>query len=409
MSLIETDRLSKFFPISSDFLGRRVSSVKAVDDVTFSVRRGETFGLVGETGCGKSTLGRCILQLIRPTGGSIVYSFDSESNLVIDSKKKMSRKDARLLRRSAQIVFQDPFSSMNPRMMIKDIISEPLLTHHLVDGQRVRGKVGELLESVGLEGSYMYRFPHELSGGQLQRVAIARAIAVSPEFIVLDEPTSSLDASIQVQVLRLLKELQKELHLTYLLISHNLSVIHYMCDRVGVMYLGKLVELANRKDLFENPLHPYTKSLMAAVPSTHLEKRIDPTIIAAGDLPSPIDPPLGCSYHPRCPLAFDRCGWEPRDLVAKSPEAFEKHSSAINIDRNLLRVKPEPGEMSEISGIVQRLEKENTKDPLLKAIRKTSESNGEFVVEFSEPVPPSDIKLPGERRVSCLLYEGSGA
>lgn len=297
-SLIEVRNLKKYFPIKTGLFNRVVGHVKAVDDVTFSINKGETFGLVGESGCGKSTLGRAILQLQRPTSGAVFYDGKQIQN--------MNTKQLRLMRQDMQIIFQDPFGSLNPRIHIRDIIGEPLRVHNKVPSSDIDKRVVELMELVGLDPSRRNRYPHEFSGGQRQRVGIARAIALNPNFIVADEAVSALDVSVQSQVLNLLMKLQKELGLTFLFIAHGLNVVRHISDRIGVMYLGKLVEVARTEDLFSNPKHPYTAALLSAIPrpNPHYKKE---RIVLQGDVPSPANPPSGCRFHPRCAFAQEKC------------------------------------------------------------------------------------------------------
>lgn len=300
--LLEVRGLRMHFPISEGIMLRRqVGEVKAIDGVDFSLRRGETLGLVGESGCGKTTTGRCILQLERPTAGEILYD-----GVDINALPAAGR---RALRRRIQVIFQDPYSSLNPRMKVGDIIGEPIHVHGLVpDAAKRAARVRELLSICGLDPGFADRYPHEMSGGQRQRVGIARALALEPEFIVCDEAVSALDVSIQAQVINLLEDLRERFGLTYLFIAHDLSVVRHLCQRVAVMYLGRIVELASCDELFDNPLHPYTRALLAAVPVP------DPTIEAGrafqpvrGEVPSPINPPGGCVFHPRCPVAVEGC------------------------------------------------------------------------------------------------------
>ena len=298
--LLDVANLKKYFPIRRGLLSRVVGNVQAVDDISFQIRQGETLGLVGESGCGKTTAGRTILRLIKPTAGTV--TFDG-----VDVA-------ASQLRRDMQIVFQDPFGSLNPRMTIKGIVEEGLIVNRLGDKQDRRNKVEKTLEQVGLDPSYINRYPHEFSGGQRQRICIARALALNPRFMVLDEPISALDVSIQSQIINLLVKLREEYQLTYLFISHDLSVVEYISDRVAVMYLGEIVELATSKQLYGNPLHPYTKALLSSVPVIDPKKR-KKRMVLEGDVPSPINPPKGCRFHPRCPLAMDICRREtPRQL-----------------------------------------------------------------------------------------------
>ncbi len=299
--LLEVRNLVKHFPVGGGPFGGPRGVIRAVDGVSFAVRRGETLGLVGESGCGKTTTGRCILQLEQPTAGEVI--FEGQELTVL------SPAQFRPLRRKIQVIFQDPYSSLNPRMTVGQIIAEPLSVHKILpDGTARRARVLELLERVGIHPSLARRYPHELSGGQRQRVGVARALAMAPSLIVCDEPVSALDVSIQAQIINLLEELQAELHLTYLFVAHDLSVVRHISDRVAVMYLGKLVEVADRQALYEEPLHPYTQALLSAVPIP------DPAVEAArgrvvlkGEVPSPLNPPSGCVFHPRCPLAIEEC------------------------------------------------------------------------------------------------------
>ncbi|OGQ67263.1 MAG: peptide ABC transporter substrate-binding protein [Deltaproteobacteria bacterium RIFCSPLOWO2_12_55_13] len=301
-SILEVRGLKKYFPIYSGLFAQRVEGwVRAVDDVSFSIRRGETLGLVGESGCGKTTTGRCILQLDRPTAGEVLFE---GQNLA-----RMADAALRPLRRQMQIVFQDPYSSLNPRMTIGQILSEPIRVHRISpDGRRYEDRVAELLSVVGLNPLMAGRYPHELSGGQRQRVGIARALALEPKFIVCDEPISALDVSIQAQILNLLEELQERFGLTYLFIAHDLSVVRHISDRIVVMYLGKVVEIADRQELYENPLHPYTKALLSAVPIPDpLVEAKRERVVLGGEVPSPLNPPHGCIFHSRCPIAVEEC------------------------------------------------------------------------------------------------------
>jgi oligopeptide/dipeptide ABC transporter ATP-binding protein len=296
--LIEAQNVKKYFPIKKGILSRTVGNVKAVDDVSFGVRQGETFGLVGESGCGKSTLARVMLNLRTATEGKVL--FEGKDILTTSSSEMRS------LRKKMQIIFQDPFGSLNPRFTIRDIIAEPLRVHNAMSQKQMDERVVSLMRVVGLDPTRRDRYPHEFSGGQRQRVGIARAIALNPKFIVADEAVSALDVSVQSQVLNLMMKLQKELGLTYLFIAHGLNVVRHISDRVGVMYLGKMVEVAETDELFRHPLHPYTAALMSAIPRPELHKRRE-RIVLQGDVPSPANPPSGCRFHTRCPLAQDRC------------------------------------------------------------------------------------------------------
>jgi oligopeptide transport system ATP-binding protein len=299
--LLEVKSLKMYFPITQGIIiQRHTGDVKAVDGLDFFIRRGETLGLVGESGCGKSTTGRAILQLYRPTAGQVLYEGTDLCKLKGEPMRKMRRK--------MQMIFQDPYASLNPRMTVGNIIGEPMEIHNLAKGKEKQQKVQHLLEIVGLNPYMANRYPHEFSGGQRQRVGVARALAVEPEFIVCDEPISALDVSIQAQIINLLEELQSQFHLTYLFIAHDLSVVRHISDRVAVMYLGKIVELATRDELYFKPMHPYTKALLSAVPipDPFVEGKRE-RIILTGDVPSPVNPPSGCHFHTRCPIAIDIC------------------------------------------------------------------------------------------------------
>ncbi len=299
--ILKVEKLKKYFPIKGGgLLGNKVTKdVKAVDDVSFEVYKGESFGIVGESGCGKSTTGRVLLRLLDPTSGTVYF----EGKNLADIPDKEMRK----LRKDIQIVFQDPFASLNPRMKIRKVIEEPLLNFNLVkDKKELNARVEEIIEQVGLTKEQIDRYPHEFSGGQRQRIGIARALASNPKLIIADEPVSALDVSIQSQILNLLKKLQKEYGFTYIFISHDLSVVKHFCDRIGVMYLGRLVEVADKNDLYAEPLHPYAKALLSAIPKPDPKSKKD-RIVLKGDVPSPSNPPTGCAFHPRCPFAMDVC------------------------------------------------------------------------------------------------------
>jgi oligopeptide/dipeptide ABC transporter ATP-binding protein len=312
--LLRVERLVKHFPVGGGI-------VRAVDDVSFEVRRGETLGLVGESGCGKTTTGRCILQLERPTSGRIVFEGQDLARL--------DERQLRAVRRRVQVIFQDPYASLNPRMTVGQILAEPLSVHGIVKEKAARAeRVKELLTQVGLLVQHARRYPHQLSGGQRQRVGIARALAMEPVLIVCDEPVSALDVSIQAQIINLLEDLQKRLGLTYLFIAHDLSVVRHISDRVVVMYLGKIVEVADRKSLYEKPLHPYTRALLSAVPipDPRLEAQRERTVLR-GEVPSPLKPPSGCVFHPRCPIAEARCAAQVPELRQLQP----RHEGACHL------------------------------------------------------------------------------
>ena len=299
--LVKVEQLKKHFPITQGILiQKQVGAVKAVDGITFDIYRGETLGLVGESGCGKTTAGRTLLQLYRPTAGQVNFDGIELSSIKGESLRK--------LRQRMQMIFQDPYASLNPRWTISRIVSEPMRVHNLSPGKARLERVKDLLELVQLNTLFLNRYPHEFSGGQRQRIGIARALASDPEFIVCDEPISALDVSIQAQVVNLLEDLQQEFGLTYLFIAHDLSMVRHICNRVAVMYLGVIVELASRDELYDNPLHPYTQALLSAVPIPDpRETRARQRTILPGDPPSPIDPPKGCRFHPRCPIAMEIC------------------------------------------------------------------------------------------------------
>ena len=319
--LLEVENLVKHFPVGGGMFSRPVAAVRAIDGVSFTLNRGETLGLVGESGCGKTTTGRCILQLERPTSGRIVFEGVDLTTLDEAALRKV--------RRRVQVIFQDPYSSLNPRMTIGQILAEPLKVHGIVrDAVAREARVQELLQQVGLLPQHAKRYPHQLSGGQRQRVGIARALAMEPSLIICDEPVSALDVSIQAQIINLLEDLQSRFGLTYLFIAHDLSVVRHISDRVAVMYLGKIVEIADRTALDEEPLHPYTRALLSAVPIP------DPAVEAArertvlrGEVPSPLNPPPGCVFHPRCPIAVDRCSAE----VPALRELRGAHSGACHL------------------------------------------------------------------------------
>jgi len=309
--LVEVKNLVKYFPVRAGLLQRVVAHVQAVDNVSFAVRKGETLGLVGESGCGKTTVGRSMLRLIEPTAGEVY--FDGQDML------KLSGNELKAVRREMQIIFQDPYASLDPRLPIGESVMEGLNIHKVGNSKERFDLMIDTLKKVGLEDYHARRYPHEFSGGQRQRIGIARALALQPKFIICDEPVSALDVSIQSQVLNILKDLQEEFGLTYLFIAHNLSVVEHISDRVAVMYLGKMVELTGRDELFKNPLHPYTQALMSAIPipDPHLKRE---RIILKGDVPSPLNPPSGCRFHPRCPIAEENCAVDEPEFRELRPD-----------------------------------------------------------------------------------------
>jgi oligopeptide/dipeptide ABC transporter ATP-binding protein len=317
MSLLEIRGLKKYFPVGGGLFSKRKGEVRAVDGVDLAVNEGETLGLVGESGCGKSTLGRTILRLIEPTAGEIIFQ---GKNLL-----KMPPRELRDLRRDMQIIFQDPYASLNPRMRVGQIVGEGLEIHKLATGRKKRERVRELLDQVGLREEHYDRYPHEFSGGQRQRIGIARALAVNPKFILADEPVSSLDVSIQAQIINLLQELQEKMHLTYFFISHDLRVVEHISHRVAIMYLGKIVEIAPSDEIYRAAKHPYTRALLSAVPLPDPERKKE-RIILQGDVPSPVNPPAGCSFHPRCPYRIDVC-----DKVEPALEFEAGHGAACHV------------------------------------------------------------------------------
>lgn len=295
--LLEVNNLKKYFPVRGGFFNNVVNHVRSVDDISFTIESGETFGLVGESGCGKTTTGRTILRLETPTAGQVIFKGQDLN--------KLSKGSLRRARREMQMVFQDPYSSLNPRLRVYDLLAEPMQAHRIPKVQH-QHLITNILDLVGLNEKHMYRYPHEFSGGQRQRIGIARALILNPSLVILDEPVSALDVSIQSQILNLLQDLQQELMLTYLFISHDLSVISHLCDRVGVMYLGRLVEVGKVAQIYDSPMHPYTQSLLSAVPEPDPAK-IKEEVLLQGDVPSPVNPPSGCAFHTRCPKVMDIC------------------------------------------------------------------------------------------------------
>ncbi len=312
-TLVEVKNLVKYFPVRAGLLQRVVNQVKAVDDVSFIVKKGETLGMVGESGCGKTTVGRTMLRLVEPTSGSV--NFEGKDVFALPPR------ELKVVRRDMQIIFQDPYASLDPRVPIGESVMEGLHIHKIGTPKERVEIMMETLKKVGLEDYHARRYPHEFSGGQRQRIGIARALALRPSFIICDEPVSALDVSIQSQVLNILKDLQSEFGLTYLFIAHNLSVVEHVSDRVAVMYLGKMVELTSREELFRNPLHPYTKALMSAIPVPNPRLKRQRTILK-GDVPSPLNPPKGCRFHPRCPVAIEKCSQAEPVFKEVNPDHF---------------------------------------------------------------------------------------
>ncbi len=319
--LLEVNNLQKYFPIRSGLFGGHVDNVKAVDGVSFKIRRGETLGLVGESGCGKSTTGRTIIRLYDVTGGEVIFDGQDIST--------MSQQDLRGIRKRIQMIFQDPYASLNSRMTVGDIIGEPIDIHGIASGEERQRIIYDLLERVGLSKGHASRYPHEFSGGQRQRIGIARALAVNPDFIICDEPISALDVSIQAQVVNMLEDLQKELGLTYLFIAHDLSMVKHISDRIGVMYLGKLVEVATSESLYENPNHPYTQALLSAIPIPDPKiAKSNERVVLEGDVPSPLNPPSGCRFRTRCQYVMDICSIEEPALI----DIGDGHMSACHLN-----------------------------------------------------------------------------
>ncbi len=457
--LLHVSHLKKYFPISSNVL-KSGGNVKALDDVTFSLREGETLGVVGETGCGKTTLGRALLGLIQATGGDVYFNlpgekmdeiikkedqfdyFQSKKDLTADEKKelenleeeiealrkeysltKISSRKLKEYRKYMQPIFQDPFSSLDPRKLIKDIIAEPMKLLTDMSSDDIFNKEKSLIEEIGLSEDHLYRFPHEFSGGQRQRIGIARAISIEPKLLVLDEPTSALDVSVQAQILNMLKQIQRDRGLSFLFISHHLNVIRLMADRVAVMYLGRVAELTETDRLFTEMLHPYTKALLSAIPSISPEKRKG-RIILEGEIPSPAYPPKGCYFHPRCPEAMKNCGWSPRDIAGPLRSMLEpyRNPEAVNFppiaeivtdeEANSLDVvltAPAQNKDAVLSLLNELVEKEETSGAgvMFRSIERANFLDDQTTIRIQQIMP--DIPTLKEVRkghyVSCLLYD----
>jgi len=426
--------------VKGGLLQREIATVRAVDGVDLVIRRGETVALVGESGCGKTTLGRLLLRLIEPTEGDVLFNVPVEvferlrtngRDVVPDdghtkdllrqySLTRLRRRSMKALRRFMQPVFQDPFTSLDPRLLVKDIVAEPLLVSGLATRLEAYEQSARLLQEVGLRPEHLYRFPHEFSGGQRQRIAIARALAPEPEFLLLDEPTSALDVSVQAQILNLLKEIQQRQNLTYLLITHNLSVVRHMADRVAVMYLGRILERTRTAELFANPMHPYTKALLSAVPVPDPKRRRE-RIILPGDVPSPIAPPAGCRFHTRCNAVLPHCGWSSRDVAAtaaylfdpsRNPEASDLpplEEVTIRGDEVLLLRYREPATESHRLR-VEALVRARSSRPdgiAFRAIARVGLDTGRVVLEFLPPLEPELLEIAPHHFVACYLYPGT--
>jgi len=447
-TIFAANDLKVHFPILGGILRRPTGWVHAVDGVSFSIRRGETLGIVGESGCGKTTVGRALLRLVKATGGAVEYTPPGNgSPLPSVDLSKVPRRQVRRLRRSMQIIFQNPGASLDPRQLVKSIVAEPLRIHRIealrcVDcgalvpihrerqgvtcaacggatasvrlrGPEMEARVIELLNRVGLNPEHLFRFPHEFSGGQKQRIAIARALGLKPTFLVLDEPTSSLDVSVQAQILNLLKDLQRDYGLTYLFISHNLAVVRHMADRIAVMYLGKFIEVSERRDLFDRPLHPYTKGLLDVIPIPDPDRRRELALMK-GEVPSPVDPPSGCRFHPRCPVALPHCGWEARDLEAALEEASPGEAGGsplgeaiedMEADGFTLRVSLRGDPEAAASAIRAFLDAGRARAaPMYQAIENVDRQGRELVVRFREAKEPELKEVASGHAVACYLY-----
>jgi oligopeptide/dipeptide ABC transporter ATP-binding protein len=425
--VINVRDLTKHFPIREGVLQRVTGSVRAVDGVSIDIRRGETVGLVGESGCGKTTLGRCIAGLVEPTDGGIFFGMDDAEVRGLDAVRsipanersaadrerlaelterhridRMPKPAWKTYRRNCQMVFQDAFSSLNPRQLVIDIVGRPLKVHGEASGLELTDRVVALLESVGLGPQHLYRYPHQFSGGQRQRISIARALALDPEFIVLDEPTSALDVSVQAQILNLLHRLQQERGLTYLFISHDLNVVQHMSDRIVVMYLGVVAEAGRAEDVFRDPHHPYTEALLAANPSLHDEGS---KIRLPGSVPDPAAPPEGCRFHTRCPVVTERCGWDVSDVL----RILEERGRLLEGLGSVERRTPFEGVLSfrteeQVAAVVAELTGDRVPAPLRTAAELIEGRGRDVVVRFA-PVPEMSVKAVGkDRHSACILY-----
>ena len=419
--------LTKHFPIREGVLQRVTSSIKAVDGVSLDIRRGETVGLVGESGCGKTTLGRCIAGLLAPTEGGTFFGMDDDSVRRLDAVRAIepaerSREDRDLLegltrrhridrmpkpawrdyRRNCQMVFQDAFSSLNPRQLVIDIVGRPLRIHREASGPELTQRVVGLLESVGLGEQHLYRYPHQFSGGQRQRISIARALALDPEFVVLDEPTSALDVSVQAQILNLLHHLQQERGLTYLFISHDLNVVQHMSDRIIVMYLGVIAEVGDAGEVFRDPRHPYTEALLAANPSLHDEGS---SIRLQGSVPDPAAPPEGCRFHTRCPVVTERCGWDVSDVL----RTLEERGRLLDGLRGVERRTPFDGTLTfetgdQAAAVTAELTGDRTAAPFRGAAEVVEHRDRDVHVRFL-PVEEMSVRaVGGDRHTACILH-----
>jgi len=431
--VISVRDVRKYFPIKEGVLQRVAGHVKAVDGVSFDIRRGETVGLVGESGCGKSTLGRCIAGLIDPTGGGVYFGLDAagrerlDALLALDEAARspgerreladldrehrvgsMDRQHHGVYRRNCQVVFQNNFSSLNPRHLVRDIVGRPLKIHHEASGAELTERVAGLLESVGLGREHLFRYPHQFSGGQRQRIAVARALALGPEFIVLDEPTSALDVSVQAQILNLLHELQQQLGLTYLFISHDLDVVRHMSDRIVVMYVGQVCEVGAAAELFADPRHPYTEALLDANPS--LEEAKGPVIRLAGAVPDPANPPQGCRFHTRCPVAVSRCGWDVDDAVRR----LERRADLLSTLGGVKRSSPFAAELAfdtpeAAAAVADELRSPETPEPMRRALVELKVEGEKLRVRFE---PAEEVRLAAVHEghgTACLLQTDAAA